>query len=90
MTDSIALLLVATHTETMIELVVPVVLEPNGPAAYRHYKGGAYLVMGHAEFEGEELTIYRSLSHDGRYWARPRAMFEGRIEDGRLRFAREG
>lgn len=52
---------------------------------HRHYKGGIYSVIGHALHDGEELTIYRSRDKGG-YWGRPRAMFEGRLDDGTIRF----
>lgn len=52
---------------------------------YQHYKGGRYRVIGtarHTEHEGE-LVIYQGAR--GELWARPRAMFEGRVTlaDGR-------
>lgn len=52
-----------------------------------HYKGGLYRVerQGRVEGDGAEATLYRD--GKGNWWLRPRLMFEGRIEDGRLRFA---
>lgn len=43
---------------------------------HRHYKGGLYQKIAdalHSETE-EPLVIYRSA--DGRWWARPKAMFD--------------
>jgi hypothetical protein len=54
---------------------------------HRHYKGGLYRVLfeaTHSETE-EALTIYET--PDGRRWARPSAMFNDTLPDGRKRFA---
>ena len=65
------------------------------PGRYRHYKGGAYEVLGvatHSETE-ERLVVYRPLYGEGALWVRPLAMFVEWIEvDGerRPRFAIEG
>ena len=43
---------------------------------HQHYKGGLYRVLGqavHTETE-ERMTVYQT--EDGRWWARPAAMFE--------------
>lgn len=48
---------------------------------YQHYKGGLYRVLGevlHTNDESE-LVIYESLQ-DGRWWARPKAEFFGKVE----------
>jgi hypothetical protein len=53
---------------------------------HRHYKGGLYQRLfdaTHSETE-ELLTIY--LTEDGQPFARPKAMFDGFIDDGRRRF----
>ena len=47
------------------------------PGIYRHFKGGLYEVLGiarHSETE-EHLVIYRPVTGDGTWWARPRDMF---------------
>ncbi|MDA8659162.1 DUF1653 domain-containing protein [Luminiphilus sp.] len=65
------------------------------PGRYRHYKGGAYEVLGvatHSETE-ERLVVYRPLYGEGALWVRPLAMFVEWVEvDGerRPRFAIEG
>ncbi len=47
---------------------------------YTHYKGGRYRVEGSATHTetGEELTIYQD--EKGYTWARPSAMFFGKVE----------
>ena len=50
---------------------------------YRHYKGPEYRVLGlvrHSETL-EELVYYECLydNPNGRFWVRPRAMFEGTL-----------
>lgn len=53
---------------------------------YRHYKGGGYEVVGLAQHSEtlEELVIYKALYETEdefhELWARPREMFEGKIE----------
>jgi hypothetical protein len=64
---------------------------------YEHYKGKPYRVLGvvrHSETL-EELVHYECLydNPDGKFWVRPRAMFEEDVVvDGvkRLRFAYQG
>lgn len=57
---------------------------------YQHYKGPCYRVLGvcrHSETL-EEMVYYECLydNPNGRYWVRPRAMFEGEVEvDGVMR-----
>lgn len=53
---------------------------------YRHYKGNIYTVSEialHSETL-EKLVIYADT--EGRVWARPQAMFEEKLPDGRNRF----
>lgn len=70
----------------------PLPLTPTG--RYRHYKGGAYEVLGvvrHSETL-EPLVLYRPLYTDSGAWVRPHAMFFGDVEiDGlrQPRFARQ-
>jgi hypothetical protein len=57
---------------------------------FRHYKGKMYRylrIFRHSETL-EELVGYEALYDNelGRFWVRPREMFFGRLEDGRLRF----
>jgi hypothetical protein len=60
---------------------------------YRHYKGGAYEVIGvarHSETH-EPLVVYRPLYNATGWWVRPHAMFfEDVLVDGvtRPRFSR--
>lgn len=60
---------------------------PDFVPTHVHYKGGLYRVLGFGEIVGrtEEMTLYRD--GVGNFWIRPRAMFEGRMPDGRPRFA---
>ena len=49
---------------------------------YRHYKGGAYRVLGtarHSETE-EELVVYQALYGECGLWVRPLAMFTETVE----------
>ncbi|MDB5807443.1 MAG: hypothetical protein JWN73_4765 [Betaproteobacteria bacterium] len=58
-------------------------------ASHRHYKGGLYRVVGIARHSEtlEPMTLYEHLwPNQPGLWVRPQEMFEGRIEDGRLRF----
>lgn len=58
-------------------------------ATHRHYKGGLYRVIGSARHSEtlETLTLYEHLwPHEQGLWVRPQAMFEGRLDDGRVRF----
>lgn len=51
------------------------------PGRYRHYKGGAYEVVGtvrHSETL-EPMTLYRALYGQHGLWVRPAAMFEEEI-----------
>lgn len=64
------------------------------PGKYRHYKGGAYEVIGTARHSetGEPLVVYRCLYDDNSLWVRPLAMFqETVVVDGEElpRFKRE-
>ena len=65
------------------------------PGRYRHFKGGAYEVLGTARHSesGAWLVVYRPLYGPGRLWVRPLEMFTATVEhEGRTvpRFAREG
>jgi len=59
---------------------------------YRHYKGKEYVAFGvaiHSETQ-EEFVVYQPDYGEGRWWIRPRAMFEESIVvDGQVtpRFA---
>jgi hypothetical protein len=58
-------------------------------ATHRHYKGGLYRVVGVAKHSEslEPMTLYEHLwPNPPALWVRPKDKFEGRIEDGRLRF----
>lgn len=58
-------------------------------ATHRHYKGGLYRVIGSARHSEtlETMTLYEHLwPHEQGLWVRPKAMFEGRLDDGRIRF----
>lgn len=48
---------------------------------YQHYKGGLYRVLGEALHTDDEseMVIYESVQ-DGRWWARPKAEFFGKVE----------
>ncbi len=63
----------------------PLPVTPGG--RYRHYKGGAYEVIGvarHSETH-EPLVVYRPLYGAGDLWVRPHAMFFGTLEvEGRM------
>ena len=67
-------------------------LPPTPLGRYRHYKGGAYEVIGVARHHEtfEPLVVYRPLYNATGWWVRPHAMFFGRLTvDGVdvLRFA---
>lgn len=50
---------------------------------YQHYKGNFYQVLGlcrHSETL-EEMVVYRGLYGDYGLWVRPKAMFEGTINE---------
>ncbi len=61
-------------------------LPPTSAGRYRHYKGGAYEVLGvvrHSETL-EPLVLYRALYGEGGLWVRPHAMFFETVQvDGR-------
>ena len=62
------------------------------PGRYRHYKGGAYELIGVARHSEtlEPLVVYRPLYNASGLWVRPHAMFFETIEvEGRTlpRFA---
>lgn len=61
--------------------------DPDFQPTHVHYKGGLYRAerQGRLESDAAEFTLYRD--GKGNWWLRPRLMFEGRLEDGRLRFA---
>lgn len=52
------------------------------PGLYRHYKGGAYRVVGLARHSEtlEPLVVYQALYGDRGTWVRPAAMFVEEIE----------
>ncbi len=52
------------------------------PGEYRHYKGGAYVVLGVATHTktNERLVVYRSES--GALWARDEAEFNSEVQAG--------
>ena len=51
------------------------------PGRYRHYKGGAYEVIGAARHSEtlEPLVIYRPLYNASGWWLRPHPMFFGDV-----------
>ena len=58
-------------------------------ATHRHYKGGLYRVVGVAKHSEtlEPMIVYEHLwPNPPGLWVRPKEMFEGHIENGRLRF----
>lgn len=66
--------------------------EPNALhhlATHQHYKGGLYRYrfdFKHSE-TGETMVAYRHLwPHEPGNWGRPKEMFHGNLEDGRVRF----
>jgi hypothetical protein len=58
-------------------------------ATHQHYKGGLYRYrfdFKHSE-TGETMVAYRHLwPHEPGNWGRPKEMFYGNLEDGRVRF----
>ncbi|MBB5190934.1 hypothetical protein HNQ50_001657 [Silvimonas terrae] len=59
-------------------------------ATHRHYKGGLYRVVGLARHSEtlESMTVYEHLwPHEQGLWVRPTDMFNGKLDDGRDRFA---
>ena len=54
------------------------------PGIYQHYKGGKYLVTGHALFEStqEPMVIYEALYDNpvSKVWVRPEKEFTQNIE----------
>jgi len=64
-------------------------VKPQVNAVYRHYKGGIYLVVGHAlhtETE-EDLVLYVRLGTQ-RVFARPREMFTSTVIFGGMTYQR--
>ena len=64
------------------------------PGRYRHYKGGAYEVIGvaHHSETHEPMVVYRPLYNASGWWVRPHTMFfETLVIDGvaQPRFAPE-
>jgi hypothetical protein len=57
-------------------------LPPTPLGRYRHYKGGAYEVIGVARHSEtlEPLVVYRPLDTDRGWWVRPHAMFFESVE----------
>lgn len=55
---------------------------------YKHYKGHIYQIVGVAKHSEtlEELVVYFCQGEPSDIWARPKNMFEERLDDGRLRF----
>lgn len=54
---------------------------------YRHFKGGAYEVVGIAKHSEtcEPMVVYRALYGEGGLWVRPAAMFMETVErDGKV------
>ena len=51
------------------------------PGRYRHFKGGAYSVMGVARHSetGESLVVYTPLYGEGGLWVRPLSMFTEQV-----------
>lgn len=78
----------------MSDELPPLPAEPS-PGRYRHYKGGAYEVVGLARHSEtlEPLVVYRALYGEGGLWVRPAAMWSETVTlaDGRtaVRFRRE-
>ncbi len=57
-------------------------------AVYQHYRGGLYRVIAiatHSETK-EPLVVYRDASDYSKVWARPLAMFNDTLSNGRKRF----
>ena len=55
---------------------------------YKHYKGNLYMVLEvatHTETK-EELVIYCNVKNKNQIWARPLAMFEDTLPNGKPRF----
>jgi hypothetical protein len=70
-------------------------LPPLAPGRYRHYKGGAYEVLGVARHSETlaPMVVYRPLYGAAGLWVRPYDMFVGQVVvDGltRPRFAPPG
>jgi len=81
-----AALKVCAGIRTIIEMTLKEADMSAWQPTHRHYKGGLYRVLfeaTHSETE-EAMTIYQT--PDGRHWARPAAMFNETLPDGRKRF----
>ena len=77
-----------------MESLPPLPAEPR-PGRYRHYKGGAYRVVGLARHSEtlEPLVVYQALYGEHGLWVRPAAMWtESVVVNGQSvpRFARIG
>ncbi len=62
---------------------------PDFEPTHLHYKGHEYcwFTIGRIDggrFDSQDYVLYGDA--EGNYWLRPRAMFEGTLEDGTLRF----
>lgn len=66
----------------MAETLPPLPAEPR-PGLYRHYKGGAYRVVGLARHSEtlEPLVVYQALYGERGLWVRPAGMFVETIPD---------
>lgn len=51
------------------------------PGKYRHFKGNEYQVLSVARHSEtlEELVVYESSAHPGRFWVRSLAVFVGNV-----------